>query len=629
MVAVAGGADVDSVLKRSAFRSSGDLAVFNGVTGSLEVAKRRVQSSRVLVVGAHISRIDGVAFHIGGIRDLIAVVGDLRSRPGRVGDRVVDDGSGLAVVGVNALIAVRREDGHDGLAEILGSLGSGIVADLDVAGSQSDVAIAAVVHQAGGDDRAVVAFSAVDVSDLIDNFEGEGRVGDVERAGLHAGDLIGFLGFLHVDVAVLRGAQIVVRVGVGVEHAVGVFLEDVGTCAHRSAGLGADKAQIALREAERVVVVIIEARVAVVVHRRDLHLELIDRGGRQLAGGQRHAVIAGLDNAFDMVGRFTGLHADDVVVPGIANLLREEVGDGSGGNFLVDAVVREIVAIGLNDLAPQLSGVIGLIAPHGDRSREVSRAVVFHDIVRNGLCKLFARGLERSPERVVLLLGVEVVGFIAVGAGREDDVHTGIHAAAILVDADDRHGVERCGAIIGRVHVDIHIKDDVVDGHRRAIGEGDVVTQRDGIGDGAVVVLGDLTVSQTIIRIVGAVVAAGLAFDAVHDDLAAAIRIQQNSLCQGVRGLVRRGSGEERAELALKAGLRDDDRAIGVANGLVGGVLAAFGGVLAGVVRGRGVRGRRRVVRRLAGAAGKQTEAEHERKEQSDELLHVFHFQTS
>ena len=96
-----------------------------------------------------------------------------------------------------------------------------------------------------------------------------------------------------------------------------------------------------------------------------------------------------------------------------------------------------------------------------------------------------------------------------------------------------------------------------------------------------------------------------------------------------MRGLVRCGSGKERAELALKAGLRDDDRAVGVANGLVGGVLAAFGGVLAGVVRGRGVRGRRRVVSRLAGAAGKQTEAEHERKEQCDELLHVFHFQTS
>lgn len=97
-----------------------------------------------------------------------------------------------------------------------------------------------------------------------------------------------------------------------------------------------------------------------------------------------------------------------------------------------------------------------------------------------------------------------------------------------------------------------------------------------------------------------------------------------------MRGLVRCGSGKERAELALKAGLRDDDRAVGVANDLVGGVFAAgFSGVvLAGVVRGRGVRGRR-VVRRLAGAAGKQTEAEHERKEQCDELLHVFHFQTS
>ena len=330
-----------------------------------------------------------------------------------------------------------------------------------------------------------------------------------------------------------------------------------------------------------------------------------------------------------MVGRFTGLHADGVVVPGIANLLAEHIGDRNGSLLSVDAVVGEIVAIVVDHLLPHLGRIVGLIAPHGNRSLEVLCAVVFHDIVRNGLRELFASGLERSPERVVLLLGVEVVGFIAIGAGREDDVHTGIHAAAILVDADDRHGVERCGAVISRVHVDVHIEDDVVDGHRRAVGEGDVVTQRDGIGDGAVVVLGDLTVSQTIIRIVGAVVAAGLAFDAVHDDLAAAICIQQNSLCQGMRGLVRCGSGKERAELALKAGLRDDDRAVGVANGLVGGVLAAFGGVLAGVVRGLGGGVLAGVVRGLAGAAGKQTEAEHERKEQCDELLHVFHFQTS
>ena len=426
--------------------------------------------------------------------------------------------------------------------------------------------------------------------------------------------------------AVLRSAQIVVRVGVDIEHAVRVVVEDVRASTHRSAGDLADLAEVALREAEGVVVVVEQAHITVVVQRSNLHLELIDRSGGQLGGGQGHAVVAGLDNTFDMVSGFAGLDTDGVVSPAVAELLSEEVGDGSGSNFLVDAVVGDVVAVGLDDLVPQVSGVGSFIAPHGNGSREVFRAVAFHNVVRNGLCELFTRSLERSPESIVLLLGVEVVGGVAVGTSSEDDVDTGIHTAAVLVDADDRHGVERCGAVIGRVHVDVHVEDDVVDGHRGAVGEGDVVTQGDGIGNSAVFVLGDNAVGRAIVGVVVAVVLAGLAFDAVEDHLAAAVSAQQSDLRQSVRVLVGSGSCEERAELAFEAGLSDDDGtvSVGFCGRSLGGV-RSFGGFRSGRVRaGIGLG-----LRLSLGAAGKQANAENDSQKQRKDLLGVFHFLTS
>lgn len=155
VVAVAGSTDVDGVFHLGTSRSCGDLAVFNGVAGCFEVAEGGLQSSSILGVAAHIAGVDLVAVNIGRVSDLVAVVGNGRSCPGSVGHGVVDDGCGVAVVRVDALITVSCDHGHDGLAQVLGLFRSRVVANLDVLSAQGNVAVAAEVLQTGGDDRAV------------------------------------------------------------------------------------------------------------------------------------------------------------------------------------------------------------------------------------------------------------------------------------------------------------------------------------------------------------------------------------------------------------------------------------------------------------------------------------------
>ena len=145
VITVAGSTDVDLILHLGTGGGSRDLAVLDGVTGSLEVAQGSLQSGGVLVLALHVGGVDLVAVHVGGVGDLVAVVGDGGSSPRSVGHGVVDDGSGIAVVGVDALITVSGDDGHDGLAQILGGLGGRVAADVDVLGAQGDVAVAAVI----------------------------------------------------------------------------------------------------------------------------------------------------------------------------------------------------------------------------------------------------------------------------------------------------------------------------------------------------------------------------------------------------------------------------------------------------------------------------------------------------
>src|SRR5699024_6552580 len=122
----------------------------------------------VLIVSTHTVSIDGLAVDIHGVSHLITVVSNLRSSPGGVGDGVVDNRSGLTVVGIDTLVTVDGNDGAQGLAQVAGSLGSGIIAHLHVVGVDAHIAVAKEVIQASGDDGAIQAvIAAVDIGHLI------------------------------------------------------------------------------------------------------------------------------------------------------------------------------------------------------------------------------------------------------------------------------------------------------------------------------------------------------------------------------------------------------------------------------------------------------------------------------
>ena len=615
VITVAGSTDVDLILHLGTGGSGSDLAVRDGVTGSLEVAQGSLQSGGVLVLALHVGGVDFVAVHIGGVGDLVAVVGDGRSSPGGVGDRVVDDGGGVAVVGVDALIAVSGDDGHDGLAQVLGGLGGGVAADIDVLGAQGDVAVAAVVLQAGGDDGAVLTLDAVDVGNLVSNLQRVGRIGDVDGAGLNAGDLIGLLGLLHVDVGDLGCAVIVGGVGIQIDNAVAVLGEGEHTGTHGSAGLGADAAQVTLGKAEGVVVVVVQALIAVVVQRGDGHLQLVDHGGGQLGGGQRHAVVTGLD---DTGHRSNGVTDVDTGGGVGVDVLGDQVRQGGTGSLGLHG--REVpVVVRADQLEHILRGcACGQLAkvPGGGGTGSivsVGGSAVLNALVDDLLGKLHTAVVDSVPESL-LLLGSEfrVVGVVL--AGLSDQLGQRGHGAAVLVQTNDGGRVHGYRTIIRRIEENIHREDDVVDGDRLTVGELQVLAQLDVIGNGAVGVLGDNAVGRTVVGVVSAVVLAGLALDAVQDHLTLTVSAQQGDLGQVDDILVSGRSSKEGAELALKAGLGQNERTVG----------SGSGGCL-GSGRAVALTGRSRSGRSSTAAACQHADAESGSRCQCNGLLGVFH----
>ena len=609
VVAVAAATDVDLVLHLSTGGSGSDLAVLNGVAGSLEVTQGSLQGSLVLVLAAHVGGVDLVAVHVGGVGDLVAVIGNGRSGPRSVGDGVVDNGSGIAVVRVDALITVSGNNGHDGLAQVLGSLGSRIVANADVLSVQGNVAVAAEVLQTGGDDGAILALGAVDVGDLVSNFQRVGRIGDVDGASLNAGDLIGLLGLLHVDVGDLGCVVEVVGVGIQVNNAVAVLVEGVHTTAQRSAGLGADAAQVTLDKAEGVVVVVVQGSITIVVQRSDGDLQLVDHGGGQLAGGQGHAVVAGLNDT----GNIGHVVANGDTGGGVVvNFLGDQVRQGRAGALSFHS--REVPVISLADSQEEvLSGsAIGQVeAPAGSSGGNVGSAVLHH-VVNDLLGESNAALVDSIPESLLLVSSeVGVVGVVL--ASFSDQLRQGGHGVTVLLQANDGGGVHGGGTVIGRIQVNVDGEDNVINGDRLAVRELQVVAQLDVVGDSAVIVLGDNAVAGAVVGVVGAVVLAGLALDAVQDHFALTVGTQQAELGQVDDILVSRRSGEEGAELALKAGLCQDEGAVAGGSGSLGS--GSAGGFLAGGSGGRSG----------AAAASQHAQAQGRSRCQRNGLLCVFH----
>ena len=373
-------------------------------------------------------------------------------------------------------------------------------------------------------------------------------------------------------------ALIVAGVGIQVDDAIAVLIEGVSASTHGVAGDGTNLAQVALLEAVGVVVVIIQAAVAIVIQGGDRQLQLVDHGVGQLGGGDGHAVIAGLDNA----GNGVNVSAGGNTGGGVSiNISRNQVRQSRtcGLSFHGSKVPVIFFCDSQEEiLCGSVSGQ-AVKAPSGSSSGNVAFVSVTGSNagINDLLCKRSAAFVNSIPESLLLLSGEQAVISVVL-ACLSNQLGQGGHAAAVIIQAGNGHGVQGGGTVIGRVHVNIQVEDDVINGDGGAVSEDQVIAHVDGIGNGAVSIFGHFAVSGAIVGVIGAVVLAGLTLDALQDHFALTVSAQQGNVGQVDNVLVSGRSGEERAELALKAGICQNQGAIAAAG--IGS--SGFAGSLAG-----------------------------------------------
>ena len=321
-------------------------------------------------------------------------------------------------------------------------------------------------------------------------------------------------------------------------------------------------AQIALVKAELVVVVVILGLVAVVVHGGDGHTQLIDGGSIHLGQGDGHAVIAGLLDAGDVGSGLAGL--DSV---GIGGVVVHQLGERSAGRFLANSGGDVVISGNDGGEGVSLGGVLGqLEAPvlqAGGHGIALGIGALSDAGVHDLLNELVGSLVHVSPvSGLSSLIPFAEVGVVA--ASGIDQVEQGVHTGTVGVHALDGNSKQGAVAVVGRIAQDVHGEDDVVDGDGLAVGELQVLTHLEVVVHGAVGVLLDLAVSGTIVGVVGAVVGLGLALDAVHDDGALTVAVQQADSGHRPDVLVISGLGEEGREFAVERGITHDQRGVAV-----------------------------------------------------------------
>ena len=354
----------------------------------------------------------------------------------------------------------------------------------------------------------------------------------------------------------------------------------------------------------------------------DGQLQLVDHGGVDLGGHDAHGVVAGALDAGD-VG--SGLAGGDAGAPQaiIAGQQRGESGAGGlgldgGGKVRVvgDDGVEEVHGSGVCSqvrIAP-LSGGLG---DGSALSHSAGGHAVVHDLLDPGL----DGGIHLGPELGLLLLSpVGEVGVVPAGVG--DQAVEGAHAGHILLQALDGQGAHGGVAVIGGIQVHIDAEDHIVDGGGLAVGEDDVVPHSDVVVHGALGLtlgaLGDHNVGGAVVGVIGAVVLAGLALDAVEHGVAHAVHRQQAQLGQAHDLVIGVGQVEEGRELTLQALLGGHhqgggligvlSRRLGVVRLRIVGCAAVVGGVVG-----------------ITAAAGQQAQAHDQCEKQRQEFSASFH----
>ena len=552
MIARAATRHHDRVLHLRAFRCGDNLAVLNLVARRLKEAERRLLCRCVLVLIRHAGSVNRVAVYILRECNLVTVVGRLRCRPGGVGNRIVDDARSVAVVGADREITVCCKNGCEAAAQVLRSIAARLLVDRDVVRVHADVTVAQCIDRNRVNLVARNFAVAVCLLDGIRNLVRVGRICDICRAGKNRVDVVGLVDVAHAKILGLRLTLVVVRICLQRDNTVLVLVKDIRACAERLRGLRTNQAEVALREAELVVCVVVLRLVAVVVKRRNNDADLVDGLCVDFRRDNAECIVTSLLDTADVRCGSAGLNTDCEIL-----VVIHELGERRSRALLVGHILHAAVILGEHCVEEIHCGRIRLeIRIAVVRSDSRNRVTLFVGTARNaGIHDFFHKRLSglvvRSPELLLLIFGP--LGEVRVVLTRLDhQVKEGVDTGSVLFHALNRKGKEGRGAVIGRIRVDVHRENHIVNRQRLAVRELDAVLQLKVVVDGAVAVLRNRTIRNAVVGILLAVILSGLALNALQDDGAVSIcgKKAGRELRDHIR--IRHGLIKERRELTVE-----------------------------------------------------------------------------
>ena len=495
----------------------------------LEVADSGLSCGCILLFIAHCGGVDRVAVHIHGVGGAVAFVSRLRCCPGGVGDGVLDDCCAVAVIGIDHGVTVDGEEGHKALSQCAGCVGTRFAVNVDEVGVDAEVAVSAVVNEVGSQGVADQLIIGVCILDGSNGVAVDGRGGDVIGAGDDAGDIVAVNAFLHKHNLGDRLTLEVIGVGLEGDNTLVVAVKHVCAAAYGNGGLVLDDAQIALGEAEAVVVVVVEGLITVVVQRSNGEGHVIDCFSVKLSHVHGHGVVARALNACNVCSAAAGGDTDGVCCVVFhqvkeAGACRLGVGEGDKVAFVGFHHVGKEVSRG--GVFRKLEAPVCSACCDGILSLVVACTLA---IVYDFLCESCTGLIDVCPE-CRLSVGIPVGKVFIVAAGRDKQAGKRLHAGAILFHSFNRESIKCSSSVIGRVTLHIDAKNNIVNIGRSAVREDYVITHGEIVVNGAVLILHNLNVTHAVIGIVGAVVGSRLAFNAVLDNRAATVSCKERSL---------------------------------------------------------------------------------------------------
>ena len=517
----------------------------------LEEADGSFLCSNIFLLVAHSRGIDRIPVHIDGVSCLITFISRFRCSPGSVGNRILDDGCSVTVVGIDNRVTIDREKRHKAFAESLGSIGSRFSVNVDEICIDAKVAVSAVVNEVGGQGIANKLVVGVCILDGCNRVIVDGRCRYIECSGNRARYIVGIDSFLHEKNLCYRLALEVIRICLEGNNALVIAVKHISAAPDRLSGLVLYDAQVALDKTEAVVVVIVEGFVAVVVQRGNRESHVIDSLCIKLRHVDGHGIVACALNACDVCSTVAGGHADSIgciVVHQVIEAGTSRLGIGEGCKVAFVSFHHVGKEISRSGILREFKTPVGSAGCNSVICFIVAGAfAVIHDF----LCKCFTGLVNIRPE-CSLGISIPIGKVFIVSAGSGEQAEERFHTGTVLFHTFDRESIKGCRTVIGRITFHIDTKNHVIDISRCTVGENDIITHGEEVVNRAVLILNNFDIAEAVIRIVSAIVGAGLTFNAVFDNSAATVSAKKEPLCQFNDFRVISRCAKERAELLAK-----------------------------------------------------------------------------